>query len=42
MKDWILLLTYLVVGWEIEYSVNGRPLVTVEKSTQYADQVHLS
>ena len=27
---------------EIEYSANGRPLVTVEKSTQYADQVHLA
>lgn len=26
----------------IEYSANGRPLVTVEKSTQYADQVHLA
>ncbi|WP_342997146.1 hypothetical protein [Catenibacterium mitsuokai] len=25
-----------------EYSANGRPLVTVEKSTQYADQVHLA
>ena len=25
---------------ESEYSANGRPLVTVEKSTQYADQVH--
>ena len=23
-----------------EYSANGRPLVTVEKSTQYAGQVH--
>lgn len=23
-----------------EYSANGRPLVTVEKSTQYADQAH--
>ena len=26
----------------IEYSANGRPLVTVEKSTQYAKQVHLT
>ena len=26
---------------QAEYSANGRPLVTVEKSTQYADQVHL-
>ena len=26
----------------IEYSANGRPLVTVEKSTQYAGQVHLT
>ena len=25
-----------------EYSANGRPLVTVEKSTQYAKQVHLT
>ena len=25
-----------------EYSANGRPLVTVEKSTQYADQFHLA
>ena len=25
-----------------EYSANGRPLVTVEKSTQYAGQVHLT
>ena len=25
-----------------EYSANGRPLVTVEKSTQYADQAHLA
>ena len=25
-----------------EYSANGRPLVTVEKSTQYAEQVHLT
>ena len=24
----------------IEYSANRRPLVTVEKSTQYAEQVH--
>ena len=23
-----------------EYSANRRPLVTVEKSTQYADQAH--
>ena len=27
---------------DIEYSANGRPLVTVEKSTQYAKQVHLT
>ena len=27
---------------DIEYSANGRPLVTVEKSTQYAGQVHLT
>lgn len=27
---------------ENEYSANGRPLVTVEKSTQYAKQVHLT
>lgn len=27
---------------EGEYSANGRPLVTVEKSTQYAEQVHLT
>ena len=27
---------------QFEYSANGRPLVTVEKSTQYADQVHLA
>ena len=27
---------------EAEYSANGRPLVTVEKSTQYAKQVHLT
>ena len=26
----------------VEYSANGRPLVTVEKSTQYAGQVHLT
>ena len=26
----------------IEYSANGRPLVTVEKSTQYAGQAHLT
>ncbi len=25
-----------------EYSDTGRPLVTVEKSTQYAGQVHLT
>ena len=25
-----------------EYSANGRPLVTAEKSTQYAGQVHLT
>ena len=29
-------------SWISEYSANGRPLVTVEKSTQYADQVHLA
>ena len=28
--------------WVNEYSANGRPLVTVEKSTQYAKQVHLT
>ena len=30
------------VGSYNEYSANGRPLVTVEKSTQYAKQVHLT
>lgn len=27
---------------DTEYSANGRPLVTVEKSTQYAGQVRLT
>ena len=30
------------ISLQNEYSANGRPLVTVEKSTQYAKQVHLT
>ncbi|WP_418438785.1 hypothetical protein [Catenibacterium sp.] len=33
---------YLVNQNSREYSDTGRPLVTVEKSTQYAGQVHLT
>lgn len=34
---------WLMQGHDLdEYSANGRPLVTVEKSTQYAKQVHLT
>ena len=33
---------YLLNQFQCEYSANGRPLVTVEKSTQYAKQVHLT
>ena len=33
---------YNTLGGVLEYSANGRPLVTVEKSTQYAGQVHLT
>ena len=38
----VSLLWAVITGVNNEYSANGRPLVTVEKSTQYAKQVHLT
>ena len=37
-----ILTCFYIISIIDEYSANGRPLVTVEKSTQYAKQVHLT